>query len=92
MRPNGWVNPYIEKCPVFSEDFSNPNKGKAYAYEAGADAYEEGLKKEGKRIEPGDELSLMWQKPAKNTGEVSQRGHIYSGDIRGYLVFIPEEE
>jgi len=46
-RPKDWKNPYKQGCPIFSEDFTDPNTGKNAAYEAGADAMLEGLKKEG---------------------------------------------
>ena len=39
MEIEGFKNPYKEGCPVFQEDFVDPNIGKAAAFEAGAEEY-----------------------------------------------------
>ena len=46
-RHDDWINPYKEGCPMFNEDFTDPNIGKAFAYEAGADAMLEKLRSLG---------------------------------------------
>lgn len=63
MRPKGFKNP--------NQNYSASLAG---AYEAGADAYEEGLKKEGTYVEDSAE-------PIETCGS-----------LRGWWVFIPDED
>ena len=69
-RPDGWKNPYTK---------TGETLGMWALYEAGADAYEEGLKKDA-FISFGD-------------GKIADI-HISGVELQGpgYLVFIPEEK
>ncbi len=76
MRPEGWENPYIEMIPVRRGDCTLKRNQKYDVFEAGADAYEEGLKKEGSRLEV-DGNAVTFTIP-DNKGK------------NGFLVFIEE--
>ncbi|KKM99787.1 hypothetical protein LCGC14_1144370 [marine sediment metagenome] len=77
MRPEGWKNPY----PYNPEPTSKLPNTAYNAFEAGADAMLEGLKKEAwNHIIPG------------NYVETDADGYKYhEPDVEGYLVFIEEE-
>jgi len=76
-RPKGWENPFNFMDGSVIPGYELQSK----AYEAGADAYEEALKSECRiSIEPGQIVQ---------TDKGAYRWHQF--DVKGYLVFIPEE-
>ncbi len=75
MRPEGWVNPYE---PVGAD---LKKMGNQIAFETGADAMLEGLKKEGVRVQWGDCSNLH----ESYSDRVKRNWVEY-----GYLVFIEE--
>jgi len=88
-RPKGWVNPHADKLllPRVSQNaYSRSNYSRRLRdFEAGATAYEDTLKAEGLRINlPNKALDANdifdWLLAARR------------GQIKGTLVFIPEEE
>ena len=81
-RLEGWKNPYSILPEHMEQEY--PILPEFTAFEAGADAMLEGLRKEGTKIEDGE----IYNSPCQicNTGEDCQ------AIASGHLVFIPEEE
>lgn len=75
MRPKGWENPYIDERYV-----QEPLVVEGAIYEAGADAYEEGLKKEAIHIY----TAKGWEYLRESYEEWLH------GNKPGYIVFIEE--
>ena len=83
-RPEGWENPHKETQEELGDLIADKTMQavKIACYEAGADAYEEGLKRE----------ALQEYGISKPRADMPAMLTIAVPDKRGYLVFIPEEE
>ena len=95
MRPEGFKNPYKNRgfSEVYTESMMSLNRDELKrqipesarnCFEAGADAYEKGLRKEGTEIKEG----VAYCSPC----EVCNNGEDCIAAEDGVLVFIPEEK
>lgn len=86
-RPEGWEILGEHPCGgdgcLQCRDYANK--------EAGADAMLEGLKKNAKKIDTGDELALKWESSPRTADELVQSGYLVSYGLKGHLVFIEED-
>lgn len=85
MRPEGWKNPY----PYNPNPIPKLNNTAYNAYEAGADAYEEGLKKQGLYGEMCEDY-IIWREVRLDDPDWAEAFY-KSIKGKGWLVFIEEE-